>query len=38
MKISDDKIELFDNKLKYFDIIIYKKAPVFESVLKNILT
>jgi len=38
LKITDEQKEVFDNKLKDFDLIIYKKVPVFESVLKNILT
>jgi hypothetical protein len=39
MKIVDDKKEVFeDNRLKEFDIVLFKKVPVFESVLKNILT
>lgn len=38
VKIFDDRRETFDNKIKEFDLIIFKKIPVFESVMKNILS
>ncbi len=38
IKIFDDRKETFDTKLKEFDLLIFKKIPVFESVMKNILT
>jgi hypothetical protein len=37
VKISDDEKKLRNPKLKDTEIIIYKRKPIFESVLKNIV-
>ena len=37
LKIIDDDKKLRNSKLKDTEILIYKRKPIFESVLKNIV-